>query len=324
VELPFAIHGPGWFISPVIRLPILLCLLALLPSCRPPAAQSAQPQHRGSVWVVDREGRPGRLFLCGTIHILRQSDHPLAPGYDFAYQQSQKLIFELPPGASEAPEFSARLLELGQYPEDESLEASVSAETWEKLKAWVKSRRKSLASFNRFRPWLASLFITSEEYQALGASNDKGADQLYENLSRRDHKPGEGLENVELQLQLFSQLTASQQAEMLEQTLAEVSTLPQEYETMISAWKKGDIDTLHGLINREAEKYPELLEIFINRRNHAWIDRLDTLLSAGEKVMVLVGAGHLGGRPDGVLALLKTRGCRVRHISEVMKETNSH
>ena len=306
----------------MLRFPIFLCLLALLPSCRPPAAQSAQP-HRGSVWVVDREGQPGRLFLCGTIHILRESDHPLAPGYDFAYQQSHKLIFELPPGASEAPEFSTRLLELGQYPQGESLESSVSAETWEKLKAWVKSRRKSLTSFNRFRPWLASLFITSEEYQALGASNDKGADQLYENLSRRDHKPGEGLETVELQLQLFSQLTAGQQAEMLEQTLAEVSTLPQEYESMISSWKKGDIDTLHGLINREAEKYPELLEIFINRRNHAWINRLNTLLSAGEKVMVLVGAGHLGGKPDGVLALLNARGCRVRHISEIMDEKAS-
>lgn len=311
----------------MLRLSILLCLLAILPSCLPPAvnseAESAQPHH-GSVWVVDREGGTGRLFLCGTIHILRQSDHPLAPGYDFAYQQSQKLVFELPPGASEAPEFSTRLMELGQYPEGESLEASVSAETWEKLKTWAKSRRKNMTTFNRFRPWLASLFITSEEYQALGASNDKGADQYYENLSRHDLKPGEGLETVELQLQLFSQLTARQQAEMLEQTLAEVSTLPQEYETMITAWKKGDIDTLHSLINREAEKYPELLEIFINRRNHAWIDRLDTLLTAGEKVMVLVGAGHLGGSPDGVLALLKARGCRVRHVSEVMAEKTSH
>ncbi len=306
----------------MLRLSFLLCLLALLPSCRPPAAaRSAQP-HRGSVWVVDREGRPGRLFICGTIHILRQSDHPLAPGYDFAYQQSQKLVFELPPGASEAPEFSARLMELGQYPEAESLEASVSTKTWEKLNSWVKSRRKSLATFNRFRPWLASLFITSEEYKALGASNDMGADQFFEDLSRQDRKPGEGLETVELQLQLFSKLTARQQAEMLEQTLAEISTLPQEYETMINAWKMGDIDTLHGLINREAEKYPELLDIFINRRNHAWIDRLDTMLTAGENIMVLVGAGHLGGRPDGVLALLKARGCRVRHVGEVMDEAS--
>lgn len=305
------------------RLSFLLCLLALLPSCLPPAvnseARSAPPRH-GSVWVVDREGSPGHLFLCGTIHILRKSDHPLAPGYDFAYQQSQKLIFELPPGASEAPEFSARLMELGQYPEGESLQASVSPETWEKLNAWAKSRRKSMSSFNRFRPWLASLLITSEEYQALGASNNMGVDQLFENRSRQDRKPGEGLETVELQLQLFSQLNARQQAEMLEQTLAEVSTLPQEYETMITAWKKGDIDTLHGLINREAEKYPELLDIFINRRNHAWIDRLDTQLTAGNKVMVLVGAGHLGGRPDGLLALMKARGCRVRHVSEVMED----
>jgi uncharacterized protein YbaP (TraB family) len=32
--------------------------------------------------------------------------------------------------------------------------------------------------------------------------------------------------------------------------------------------------------------------------------------------MVLVGAGHLGGEPDGVLSLLRQRGFRVRHVTE--------
>lgn len=305
-----------------LRLPLLLPVLVGLIACRPPSAPktdtSASPgASRGTVWVADREGQPGRLFLCGTIHILREGDYPLAQGYDIAYQQSDRLIFELPPGASAAPEFQTRLMELGQYPDGESLETSVSPEVWKNVQSWAGTRGMSSAQLNRFRPWLASLVITSTEYSALGAKSDRGVDHHYEERAGQDQKPGEGLETVEFQLQLFSQLTTRQQIEMLEQTLAEVSTLPQEYEKMISYWKNGELDSLHSLLNREAEKYPELMAIFINRRNHAWIDRLDAMLKKGGSTMLLVGAGHLGGEPDGVLSLLRQRGCRVRHVTEV-------
>lgn len=273
--------------SPSISLVIFLAIG--LVACRPqseskPATegQVASPAARGSVWVADREGRPGHLFLCGTIHILRESDYPLAPGYNSAYRHSSRLIFELPPGASSAPEFQTRLMELGQYPEGQSLEASVGPAIWGRVTAWAKTRSVGASTLNRFRPWLASLVITSTEYGALGAKADRGVDQHFEERAAKDHKPGEGLETVEFQLQLFSQLTSKQQTEMLEQTLAEVSTLPQEYEKMISYWKAAALDDLHGLINREAEKYPELMDIFINRRNQAWIDRLSGLLEKGK------------------------------------------
>lgn len=274
-------------------------------------------KNKGCVWVVDRAEREGKLFLCGTIHILRASDYPLAPGYDIAYLHASRLIFELPPGASSTPEFQTRLMELGQYPNGESLEASVGPAVWKNLQAWAGTRSMSLTQLNRFRPWLASLVITSTEYSALGAKADRGVDQHFEQRASQDHKPGEGLETIELQFQLFSQLTSRQQVEMLEQTLAEVSTLPQEYEKMISSWKEGELNALHALLTREAEKYPELMEIFINRRNHAWIDRLDALLKTGDNAMLLVGAGHLGGDPDGVLSLLRQRGYRVRHVTEM-------
>lgn len=304
------------------RLPLLLPLLVGLIACSPQTepkadASASSGTSRGAVWVADREGQPGRLFLCGTIHILRAGDYPLARGYDIAYQQAERLIFELPPGASSAPEFQTRLMELGQYPDGESLETSVGPEVWKNVQSWAGTRGMSSSQLNRFRPWLASLVITSTEYSALGAKSDRGVDHHFEERAGQDRKPGEGLETVEFQLQLFSQLTSRQQIEMLEQTLAEVSTLPQEYEKMISYWKEGELDSLHALLNREAEKYPELMEIFINRRNHAWIDRLDAMLKKGGNTMVLVGAGHLGGEPDGVLSLLRQRGYRVRHVTEV-------
>lgn len=306
------------------RLLLWVPLLALLLGCRPASqtpASTATSAARGCTWIADREGKPGKLFLCGTIHILRESDYPLPAGYGIAYRNSSKLVLELPPGASEAPEFQSRLMELGQYPAGESLETSVKPELWKQFEAWAQRRNMTLSRLRNFRPWLAALVITSTEYAALGAKADKGADQHFEAMAKRDGKPGEGLETVELQLQLFTQLTPAMQEEMLAQTLEEVSTVSQEFEKMISAWKNGELAALHAMLTREAEKYPDLMKLFLTDRNHAWIDRLDAMLQRGENVMLLVGAGHLGaghlgGDTDGVLALLRQRGYRVRHVTE--------
>jgi uncharacterized protein YbaP (TraB family) len=293
-ELPVAILAPQWLDLGVnfLRLSIWLPVLAGLLACRPqqtsiPATSGKAP--RGCVWVADRAGQEGKLFLCGTIHILRESDYPLAAGYDTAYAQSTKLVLELPPGASSAPDFQTRLMELGQYPVGESLKSNVSPVLWVELAVWARNRGKDLSTLARLRPWLAALIITSTEYSALGAKAAQGVDQHFEAMATKDGKPGEGLETAELQFQLFSKLTPKMQEEMLAQTLAEVGTVSQEYEKMISDWKNGELDALHAMLTREAEKYPDLMDVFIKDRNRAWIDRLDAMLQRGEKVMVLVG-----------------------------------
>lgn len=326
-DFPVALCRGSVFGSPVFPASRLLLLFALtlLSAClREPVAVTQTTQTTrldqaggaGSIWVVDREGKPGRLFLCGTIHILRESDYPLSPGYEAAYNHSDKLVLELPPGSGDGPAMASRMQELGRYPDGMSLEANVKKETWADVQKWAAAHGNDASVFNRFRPWFVSLLITSKEYELLGAKPDKGVDQYFEARAERDGKPAEGLETVEFQLQLFSKLTKEQQMDMLEQTLAEVSTISQEYDKMISAWKNGELDALHEMLFREAERYPELMDLFLKNRNLAWIDRLDTMLKKGEKAMILVGTGHLTAS-DGLIQLLKNRGYRVRHHREV-------
>ncbi len=300
------------------------CHRAAEPAVKPeaePAQSAAQgrldaQQGAGSVWVADKPGQPGRLFLCGTIHILREKDYPLSPGYEAAYNHSDALVFELPPAAGSDPAMTQRMRELGACPAGTTLESEVTPETWAAVKKWGQAHGVEPANLNRMRPWFVALLVTSVEYAGLGAQPDKGVDQHFEKRAERDKKPGSGLETVEFQLQLFAKLTADQQKNMLEQTLAEISTLPQEYEKMLAAWKNGELEALHDMMFREAERYPELMDLFLKNRNLAWIDRLDEMLKKGQKVMVLVGAGHLAAK-EGLVQLLKDRGYRVRHHREV-------
>lgn len=269
----------------------------------------------GSVWVVDGPNG-GRLYLCGTIHILREEDYPLAPAYEAAYMYSDKLVLELPPGAASGPELTSRMSQLGMYSADAALEKNVSPETWAAVQKWSEKHGLEPSSLNRFRPWFVALMITSMEYAALGAKPDKGVDSYFEARAKKDGKPAEGLETVEFQIQLFASLSDKQQRELLEQTLGEISSVETEFKKMIKAWKNGELDELKEMLFREAEKYPDLMNLFLTSRNLAWMDRLEQMLKRGEKVMVLVGTGHLTS-DTGLIELMRKRGYRVRHYREV-------
>jgi uncharacterized protein YbaP (TraB family) len=84
---------------------------------------------------------------------------------------------------------------------------------------------------------------------------------------------------------------------------------------MIASWRGGEMDRLQEFFYRDANKFPELMQEFLVRRNEAWIAPLMDYLEKGEHVMVLVGAGHLGGK-TGLLELLKAKGCTIRQLGK--------
>ena len=290
----------------------LLVQAACSPAQTPQAAPSAGTSPQGCVWIV-KSPSGGRLYLCGTIHILRESDYPLAPAYEAAYADAQKLVFELPPGAATGGDMNASMQKLAALPDGTTLDSLVGAEMAGAVLKWAAQHRLSPSAITGFQPWYVALMIAAVEYGSLGAQPDKGVDNYFEARAARDQKPGEGLETVEFQIGLFSKLSAVQQKELLQQTLAEVKTMGADFEKLLKAWKEGDITVLHELLFREAEQFPDLMDLFLTSRNKAWLDRLDGFLKKGERVMVLVGAGHLTGK-QGLIELLKAKGHAVEHF----------
>jgi len=274
----------------------------------------SEKEGRGSVWIVEGK-QGGRLFLCGTIHILREQDYPLAEVYDQAYERSDELILELPPGASQSGALAARMAELGRLRNGEQLEKLIGPEDWSRLLGWAKKRGLSGGAISGYRPWYVSLILVSLEYGRLGASQEHGVEQVFEERAKREGKPGRGLETVEFQLQLFAGMSAEQEKGVLRQTLDELETVEAEYERMIRFWKEGKMDELQALLMREAKEYPELMEAFLAARNRAWLPQLEAVLAQQGRAMVLVGAGHLGGE-EGLISLLEGKGHVVRHAAE--------
>jgi uncharacterized protein YbaP (TraB family) len=285
----------------------ILLLSLLLTSC---GAKEPQPG-AGCVWKIS--DADSSLYLSGTIHLLREEDHPLPATYDQAYADSQRLLFELPPMEGKQQKLAAIMTEKGKLPAGEALSDKLPVEAWTGLSAWATKRQLSAANFNSFRPWFVALLVTTTEFQFLGAQADQGVEPIFEAKGRADGKTMHGLETVEMQVGLFANLTEAQQNDLLLQTLEEVGTVESHFTEMIRSWRNGEADALYKLLSAEAEHYPELLDLFLHQRNANWIKQLSEELAKPGNAMVLVGAGHLGGE-KGVLAGLKAKGFKVERV----------
>jgi uncharacterized protein YbaP (TraB family) len=277
------------------------------------AADKPKTSGPSSVWAAEKDGHT--IYLAGTIHLLRKKDYPLPDVFEQAYKDSSKLIFELPPNSEGSGEIVLRMRKLGSYPEGAQLTDQVSAETIKHIQEWSDKNDYPMSAITRYRPWFLSLTIAAIEYQALGAESGRGLDAWFEKRAAADKKPGAGLETVEYQLTLFSSLPDKIQEQLLLQTLSEATTMKKDYDDMIASWRAGDMDKLQEFLYRDADKFPELMQEFLVKRNNAWVAPLMNYLEKGERVMVLVGAGHLGGK-NGLLELLKAKGCTIRQLGK--------
>ena len=157
---------------------IILSLVALLvlPACGQSPEAQANAAAAGSVWVV--ESPTACLYLCGTIHLLREKDYPLPHVYERAYADSQRLVFELPPQQGREAELSTKMQAAGDFPDGEALSDQIKEEAWVALNGWAKNRGLNVGTFNTMRPWFVALIISATEYAALGADPERGVDRV--------------------------------------------------------------------------------------------------------------------------------------------------
>jgi uncharacterized protein YbaP (TraB family) len=288
-----------------------LALAMLAPVSCSKETDKAPPKGPSSVWRVEKNGN--HIYIGGTIHLLREQDYPLPLVFEQAYAGSSKLIFELPPDADEDGAIMVRMRGMGAFGEGDSLGVHVAPETLKKVYAWADKNGYPRAAVDKLRPWYLALTVAATEYSKMGANPTHGVDAQFEERAKKDGKPGEGLETIEFQLSIFANLNDKLQEELLLQTFTEAQTAAKDFEELITAWKSGDMPKLQEFLFRDADKYPELMEDFLFKRNKAWIPPLMKHLEKGEPVFVLVGAGHLGGE-QGLLNLLKKEGCTITQL----------
>jgi uncharacterized protein YbaP (TraB family) len=284
---------------------------ALASATAPPSAATAPVADSPPlIWTVS--GPHGTLTIAGSIHALRDGDHPLPPAYDAAYAAAARLVLEVEVDGRDAAREQRKALAAGRLPRGTRLRDVLGAERWHEAETLATAAAVDLAEVQRQEPWLAALTLSNQAWRAQGLEARRGLDRHYLARARADGKPVLGLERAGDQLGLFDRLPPSEQQRYLLDTLRGLPTIAQELDDKIAAWRRGDLAEWEGALDSFAAT-PALRAALLDERHARWLPQLERMLAEPTPTLVVVGTLHLVG-PGSVLAELARRGYRVERV----------
>ena len=289
---------------------ILSLIFTLFISAGSDARQNLQTAvQKHCLWEV--ETSTNKVFLLGSLHLLKSDAYPLAPEINAAYSVSPRVVFETDMGAMQDPAVLSRMLTMGLYPEGQSLLQNISGDLRTALQKRMADLGLPMAQFVRFKPWFLAVTLTTLELQRLGYSPANGLDVHYYDRARSDEKEVGFFEPIDYQLDLLGNMSADDQKAFLGQTLKDLEIAAEMADDMMTYWQKGQVDKLYSLLFKSFEDYPEMEDRLLLQRNKDWVKKIEPMLAEPENIFIVVGAGHLVG-PQSVVALLKQKGYKVK------------
>jgi uncharacterized protein YbaP (TraB family) len=248
----------------------------------------------------------GTLYLGGSVHALQSTDYPLPSAYNRAFDASTRLVLEADPTAL-SREFK-EFLKAGQYPKGDTLKNHVDPRTYDYLRRFFALWHVPEQEFRRFRPWYIEMKLSSPplQYWLLGV------EPFLIKRAYANSKPITGLESLKEGVELFSGLS-DRESEALLLILFINAARDKSADNILNAWRRGDADSLWQIARQQFRDYPEFEEREVNARSRNWIPKIESYMRSGQTYFVVVGAGHMGG-PQGLLALLRARGCKLEQL----------
>jgi uncharacterized protein len=272
---------------------------------------SADAGAESSVWQVSSPR--ATVYLAGSCHVLRASDHPLPAEFEKAYQNSRRIILEAPLADMEKPEYLGKLMQAAIYSDGTTLRQHISSAAYARAEAFCKERNYPIEQFQLFRPWMLTMTLTMLEMARIGADPTYGVDNTFHEKAQQDRKKIGSLETVDQQIGFLTAMDENMGDDQIEETIDELRTVGVKGPEILSAWKKGDEIILEELNLRELKAHPKVYRTLLVDRNRRWLKDIEGYLAGPENTMVIVGVAHLIGN-DGVVNLLRQRGYKVAKL----------
>ena len=268
-----------------------------------------------SMWLI--EGEHNRVYLLGSVHLLRESDHPLPQAIDVAYQDAEALVMELDMDDIDPLALQAETNRLGLLHDQRTLRDLLGAEAWDRAAAIAEKMQIPLDLLTKTEPWFAAITVEQVMLLRVGFNPAYGVEMYLAAKAGADSKPITGLETVAEQLAILDGLPLDAQRDLLLQTLSDSENLQADMDLLIDAWRRGDSRVLEDQMLTDMQKNSELYEAIVAGRNRAWTEEIRALLDDETDYLVIVGALHLIG-VDGVPELLDEQGVTARQMHDTL------
>ncbi|QYJ06017.1 TraB/GumN family protein [Qipengyuania flava] len=289
-------------------LPALCASLALLLASCSQQPDTAKPEGPyPALWEISDGNGAVEGWMFGTIHALPDDTKWRSPQLDTVLGEADMLVVEvanLEDGAELSRLFEQMAFDRPAGPIVDRIDPNLRSE-FEALLVKAKVRR---TYFDPMESWAAALALAQV---AQSAKSENGADRAL--LAEFDKREVVELEGARGQLAIFDSLPEAEQRDLLNAVLEESRDYEGEIGTLAQAWLEGDTDRLSQLTRRGILADPELEEALLTRRNSDWAAQVENLLSAQDRPLIAVGAGHLLG-DEGLPAKLEARGYAIRRI----------
>ena len=166
--------------------------------------------------------------------------------------------------------------------------------------------------------FLATTRLAINAGRAQGMQVGNGADMVLRRVAEAEGKPVEGLETLQLQIDMFNRIPASASAPAPRPGQPDVNGrmdgLSKAMGEMQAAWKRGDQSVFVRMLGQLRQASPDTYRMMFTERNERWADWIRARMQAPGTVFVAVGAGHLAG-PDSLLAQLGARGIASQRVN---------
>ena len=253
---------------------LVAAALAAAPSATPAVGP---PTDQPAMFVV--RDADTTIYIFGTFHALDGRSQWFGKHVRDAFEQSDELVLET-------------LVPEGPQP------AQSMAPTSLRARSVIPS-----ASF------LATTRMAINAGRSQGMQVGNGADMVLRHVAEAEGKPVEGLETLQLQIDMFSRLpaTPAPRAGQPVATDGSMDGLSKAMGDMQAAWKRGDQSVFVRMLGQLQQASPDTYRMMFTERNERWADWVRARMQTPGTVFVAVGAGHLAG-PDSLLVKLAARG----------------
>jgi uncharacterized protein YbaP (TraB family) len=287
------------------RLAVTFVALAAALGASPGAAA------KSFMWKAVKGGHA--IYLVGSVHVLSQDYYPLNAALEDAFKDADLLVEEVDFGEMSNPISQMAFLQRGMLPSGQTLDQVATPETMALVNKSAAELGPAIEPLKRFKPWMLAIALQGLELQKAGFDPALGLDKHFYDAAAAQKKTVQGLETIEYQISRFDEMTKEQQDHLLAETLKEMDREKASVSKLADAWRNGDAATIEQIMLKDLKDDPAMYQRLLVERNRNWLPKIEALFARPGRAFVVVGAAHLVG-PDGLLQMLKARGCTVQQL----------
>lgn len=271
----------------------------------------SQSSAQSSVWLASKGNN--KVYLGGTIHMLRANDYPLPAEYEIAYAEADALYFEIDIDTMNDPAGQLGMLQRLMYTDGRTLQSVLNEEAYTALSDYVENIGMPMFMLQNMKPGMLMSTLELLEFQSRGFSSN-GVDLHFHERAKSDGKITDAFETVEEQIGFIEGLGEGEESEYVLLSLQELEKLDDDIESIISIWRNGRAgDLVDFFVDEMEETTPGAYQTLLVDRNNNWLLTIEDMFNDADTELILVGVAHLVG-DDGLLQQLRARGYQVEQL----------